>query len=147
MPRHADALARLHPTDRKLASLLDLLVEVAEGGALDRSDLATILAERKLTAPIAADYADLRFAFLSDEFDPASARADLAEAVALLVERPAIETALAAAERRFDEDPAGAIAEIARLRDTRLALERRMMQRAAARSGAPEQEANGSDGG
>jgi DNA primase len=147
LPRHADALARLHPTDRKLASLLDLLVEVAEGGALDRSDLATILAERKLTAPIAADYADLRFAFLSDEFDPASARADLAEAVALLVERPAIETALAAAERRFDEDPAGAIAEIARLRDTRLALERRMMQRAAARSGAPEQEANGSDGG
>jgi DNA primase len=147
LPRHADALARLHSADRRLTPLLDVLVEAADAGpALDRAGLATILAERKLAGPAPADYDGLRFAFLSDGADPGAARADLAEAVALLVERPAIEAALAAAERRFAEDPEGAYAEQQRLLQTRLALERRMMQRAAARAGA-EQEANGMPGG
>jgi DNA primase len=137
LPRHADTLARLRPADRKLAALVDALVEVADTGqALDRARLATILSERRLAAPAAADYAGLRFAFLHDDAEPGAARADLAEAMALLVERPAIDAALTAAERRFADDPEGAYAEQQRLLQTRLALERRMMQRAAARAGA-----------
>jgi DNA primase len=115
------------------------LVEIADAGqALDSAGLASILAERRLAAPATADYAGMRFAFLHDDADAAAATADLAEAMALLIERPAIETALRAAERRFAEDPEGAYAEQQRLLQTRLALERRMMQRAAARAGAEE---------
>ncbi|MDQ1446924.1 MAG: primase, partial [Acidimicrobiaceae bacterium] len=91
------------------------------------------------------DYAGLPFAFLAERADPVAARADLGEAMALLVERPALEVALAAAERRFAEDPEGAYAEQQRLLQTRLALERRMMQRATARAGA-ENGTNGPDG-
>ena len=144
--RHADALARVRSANRRLAALTDLLVELADSAQpLDRAGLATILSERKLLPPAPSDYAGLRFAFLADDADPAAARADLAEAVALLVERPAIEAALAAAERRFAEDPEGAFAEQQRLLQTRLALERRMMQRATARAGA-ENETNGPNG-
>ncbi len=135
--RHADALARLAPADRRIAALIDVLVECGDDGqVLDRQAIATILAERKLHPPVVADYAGLPFAFLAEDADPAEARADLAEAMALLVERPALEAALAAAERRFAEDPEGAWAEQQRLLQTRLALERRMMQRATARAGA-----------
>ena len=134
--RHADALARLAPADRRIAALIDVLVECGDSGqVLDRQAIATILAERTLKVPAVADYAGLPFAFLVEGADPAEARADLAEAMALLVERPALEAALAAAERRFAEDPEGAWAEQQRLLQTRLALERRMMQRATARAG------------
>ena len=139
--RHSDALARLAPTDARIASLIDVLVESGDacsdgGQVLDRQGIATILAKRKLQPPAILDYAGLPFAFLAEDAEPAAARADLAEAMALLVERPALEAALAAAERRFAEDPEGAWAEQQRLLQTRLALERRMMQRATARAGA-----------
>lgn len=137
LPRHVDALARLSPADSRMAALVDVLLELADHGqALDRAGIATILIERKLLPPAIRDYAGLPFAFLAGDADPVAARADLAEAMALLVERPALEAALAAAEGRFAEDPEGSVAEIARLRETRLALERRMMQRATARAGA-----------
>ena len=139
--RHSDALARLAPTDARIAALIDVLVESGDacsdgGQVLDRQGIATILAKRKLQPPAILDYAGLPFAFLAEDAEPAAARADLAEAMALLVERPALEAALAAAERRFAEDPEGAWAEQQRLLQTRLALERRMMQRATARAGA-----------
>ena len=134
--RHADALARLAPADRRIAALIDVLVECGDSGqVLDRQAIATILAERTLKVPAVADYAGLPFAFLVEGADPGEARADLAEAMALLIDRPALEAALAAAERRFAEDPEGAWAEQQRLLQTRLALERRMMQRATARAG------------
>ena len=137
LTRHADALASLAPADRRMAALIDVLVECGDDGqVLDRQAIATILAGRKLMPPVVADYAGLPFAFLAEDADPAEARADLAEAIALLIERPALEAALAAAERRFAEDPEGAWAEQQRLLQTRLALERRMMQRATARAGA-----------
>ncbi|QGN53884.1 DNA primase [Novosphingobium sp. Gsoil 351] len=148
--RHSDALARLAPADSRIAALIDVLVECGDGfgdvgQVLDRQGIATILVERKLQPPAIRDYAGLPFAFLAEDADPAAARADLAEAMALLVERPALEAALAAAEKRFAEDPEGAFAEQQRLLQTRLALERRMMQRATARAGA-ETGTNGSDG-
>ena len=146
LARHSDALARLAPADARMGALIDLLLELGDSGqALDRAGIATILAERKFLPPAPRDYAGLPFAFLAEGADPAAARADLAEAMALLVERPALEAALAAAERRFAEDPEGAWAEQQRLLQTRLALERRMMQRATARAGV-EDGMNGPDG-
>ena len=137
LPRHLDALARLSSSDPRMAALIDVLLELGDGGqVVDRAHIATILAGRKLLPPAIQDYAGLPFAFLAESAEPAEARADLAEAMALLVERPALEAALAAAERRFAEDPEGAWAEQQRLLQTRLALERRMMQRATARAGA-----------
>ena len=136
LPRHVDALARLAPSEPRIAALIDVLLELGDGGqVVDRADIATILAKRKLQPPAIQDYAGLPFAFLAERADPLEARADLAEALALLVERPVLEAALAAAERRFAEDPEGAWAEQQRLLQTRLALERRMMQRATARAG------------
>ena len=146
LARHADALARLTPADPRIGALIDLLLELGDSGLpLDRAGIATILAERKLLPPATLDYAGLPFAFLAEGADPTAARADLAGAMALLVERPALEAALAATERRFAEDPEGAWAEQQRLLQTRLALERRMMQRATARAGA-ENGTNGPDG-
>ena len=137
LSRHVDALARLTPAEPRMAALIDVLLELGDGGQeVDRAGIATILARRKLKPPAIQDYAGLPFAFLAESAEPAEARADLAEAMALLVERPALEAALAAAERRFAEDPEGAWAEQQRLLQTRLALERRMMQRATARAGA-----------
>ena len=137
LPRHVDALARLSSSDRRIAALIDVLLELGDGGqVVDRAQIATILTGRKLLPPAIQDYAGLPFAFLAESAEPAAARADLAEAMALLVERPALEAALASAERRFAEDPEGAWAEQQRLLQTRLALEQRMMQRATARAGA-----------
>ena len=58
--------------------------------------------------------------------DPVHAREDLAEAVSLLVERPALEAALSAATARFEQDPEGSIAEQASYRERLLALNDRL---------------------
>jgi DNA primase len=50
----------------------------------------------------------------------------LAEAASLLVERPALETALAAATARFATDPEGAFAEQQRLLKRKLEFESRL---------------------
>ena len=82
------------------------------------------------------------FAFLQQGTDPVDAREDLAEAVSLLVERPALEAALAAATARFERDPEGSIAEQARLRERLLALNERLKRfgrrKAAKDDGEPE---------
>jgi len=57
---------------------------------------------------------------------PVHARGDLAEAVSLLVERPALEAALAASTLRFEHDPEGSFAEQSRLRERLLALDARL---------------------
>jgi len=78
------------------------------------------------------------FAFLVEGTDPQLAREELAEAVALLVERPALEAAIAAATARFESDPEGAFAEQQRLRQRKLEFETRLghMARKRAASGA-----------
>lgn len=75
-----------------------------------------------------------RFSFLLEGSDPDEAREDLAEAVALLVERPALEEAIAAATRRFDTDPEGAFAEQQRLRKRKLEIDSRLGQMARKRA-------------
>jgi len=78
------------------------------------------------TEAIAPPPDNTRFAFLVEGSDPDSAREDLAEAVALLVERPALEAAIAEATARFETDPEGAFAEQQRLRERKLEIESRL---------------------
>ena len=79
-----------------------------------------------------------RFAFLDEGTDPVDAREDLAEAVSLLVERPALEAALMAATARFDQDPEGSIAEQASYRERLLALNDRLKRFGRMRAAAAE---------
>ena len=99
-----------------------MLLETAE--TLDLHGGSPISLERGLPALPAKP----NFAFLDEGTDPDEAREDLAEAVSLLVERPALESALAEATARFDRDPEGSIAEQARLRERLLALNERLKQ-------------------
>jgi DNA primase len=145
--RHVDALGRLATANRRLAGLIDLLIELGDSGAkLEADRLPPILAERGVAAPGAGDHAGIRFAFLTAGADDAVAAEELADAVAMLLERPALKAAKEAAATRFAQDPDGATAEMKRLLDRELVFEQRLRQRASARAGA-EQEANGRHGG
>src|SRR4030095_11745460 len=112
--RHAEALLSLAPAEPQLNAAIDALLE---GGAN-----APISAPRLLKPP--PDSAC--FSFLVEGTDPRLAHEDLAEAVALLVERPAIEAAIVAATARFETDPEGAFAEQQRLRQRKLEIESRL---------------------
>jgi len=143
----ADSLARLSTGNARLTALIDLLVELGDSGqALEAARLAPILAARRLAAPSPSDHAGIRFAFLTDDAAPERVAEELGDALAMLVERPALQAAKDRAAARFAEDPEGATAEMKRLRERELVFEARMRQRASARAGA-EREANGRDGG
>ena len=118
--RHEDTLSELARRDPNVGPAIDSLLEAAE--ALDLSAQSTISLETGLPAPPEKTL----FAFLDEGTDPDDAREDLAEAVSLLVERPALESALSAATARFERDPEGSIAEQARLRERLLALNERL---------------------
>lgn len=118
--RHEDALAELARRDRNVAPAIAALIEFAE--SLDSRAPSPISATIGLPA-----FPDRNlYAFLDEGNHPDEAREDLAEAVSLLVERPALEAALAAATARFEADPEGSIAEQARLRERILALDARL---------------------
>lgn len=133
--RNGDALVQAQLADPRF----DALVDAAENGEpLEMAALATILAGRGLAAPAPEEYASLRFGFLADEIPPEQARAELAQAIGLLVERPALEAALAAATARFEQDLSeGAYAEQQRLLKRKLEFDSRLRQMASARSAAP----------
>ena len=133
--RHGDALIQAQLADPRF----DALVDAAESGEpLEMAALATILAGRGLAAPAPEEYASLRFGFLTAEIPPEQARAELAQAIGLLVERPALEAALAAATARFEQDLSeGAYAEQQRLLKRKLEFDSRLRQMASARSAAP----------
>ncbi|MDD3798910.1 MAG: DNA primase [Novosphingobium sp.] len=133
--RHAEALAAYRAPDAETARAIDILLDCAE--MLENGASTPIKELESLATP--PDQAR-RYSFLMEDTNPQSAREDLAEAVAMLVERPAIEAALAAATARFDVDPEGAIAEQQRLRERKLALEDRLRQMARQRVAAPAQE-------
>jgi len=118
--RHAEALARLARSEPEAASCIEKLFELAE--TLDSHGAHAICRPSGQPAPSA----DIRYAFLDEGTDPDEARAQLAEAVSLLVERPALEAALAATIARFDSDPEGSFAEQARLRTRLMAIEERL---------------------
>ena len=133
--RHAEALLSLSPTEPQLGAAIDALLD---GGASVPISAAGILKPPPDSAC---------FSFLVEGTDPRIAHEDLAEAVALLVERPAIEAAIAAATARFETDPEGAFAEQQRLRERKLAIESRLgqMARQRAASAALDEHASGAE--
>jgi DNA primase len=139
--RHAEALLSLTPGEPQLAAAIDTLFERAE--TLESAASSPISAAATLTPPPDSS----RFSFLVEGTDPQTAREDLAEAVALLVERPALEAAIAAATARFASDPEGAFAEQQRLRQRKLEIESRLghMARKRAGSGAPQDQSAAAD--
>jgi len=144
---HVDTLSRLRPADRRMSAILDVLLECSEAGApLEALEVATILQSRGLSPPTPSDYANFRYPFLAKAVDPAEGMRMLTEAIALLVSRPALDSAMAGTADRFELDPEGAIAEQERLRKTKLASQDKLMQRASARAAAPETETNETHG-
>lgn len=126
--RHGDHLSRLAGQDRTMGAVINSLIEAAE--TLEPGDTSPILATSgNLAAPD-----ETRFSFLREGIDPQAARDDLAEAVSLLVERPALEAALKAATARFETDPEGAFAEQQRLLKRKLEFEKRFGQMMSAKA-------------
>ncbi|NKJ41509.1 DNA primase [Novosphingobium sp. SG720] len=125
---HGEALARIHPANPGMAALLDTLLAFAESGApLESAALRPILLERQLRVPQADDYDGLRFGFLSET--SATALDELAEAIELIVDLPAVESALAHATERLESDfSEDSFAEQQRLLQRRLALLARLGQ-------------------
>lgn len=134
LARHGDALAHADLADPRFAALVDAF---DAGEALETGHLSTILANRGLVAPNPVEYASLRFGFLAQDAPPELARESLAQAIGLLVERPALEAALAEATARFERDLSeGAYAEQQRLLKRKLEFDARLRQMASARTAA-----------
>ena len=107
--RHLEVLAGFRIADARLARLFEAVVEVgAAEPHLDAGDLVTILArsgfDRMAAELLRADA--LPFSFTARHGDAERARADLDEAIQVMVARPAIDAALADATaemmRRLD---------------------------------------------
>lgn len=118
--RHAEHLLRLARALPEAASAVDALLDLAH--TLEPGRNPPILPPGILPPPPGKT----RFSFLDEGAIPDDARQDLAEAVALLVERPELEDAIAAATARFATDPEGAFAEQQRLRKRKLEIESRL---------------------
>jgi DNA primase len=118
--RHAEALSALARSAPEAAPQIESLFELAE--TLDSRAATAICSDQGQPAPPA----DIRYAFLDEGNDPGAACEELAEAVSLLVERPALEAALAATIARFDADPEGSFVEQTRLRAQLNAVEERL---------------------
>ena len=118
--RHAEALSSLARHDREAAPLVESLFELAE--TLDSRAPSAICDSLGHPAPPA----DIRYAFLDEGTSTGDACEELAEAVSLLVERPALEAALAATIARFDSDPEGSFAEQSRLRAQLMTVDERL---------------------
>jgi DNA primase len=133
--RHADTLARFRPADRGLARAVDMLLDKAE--SLEFSESAPIKSSETLAEPPDKT----RYSFLTEDSDPQAAREDLAEAVALLVDRPALESALAEATARFERTLEDAdFAEQQRLAGALRAFDEKHRQTARRRAIAPARE-------
>lgn len=118
--RHTEALGELARLDTNMTETVESLLDLSE--TLDsRGDIA-ISGAQGLPAPPEPN----RYAFLREGTNPVDAREELAEAVSLLVERPALLSALDDARVRFDEDPEGAFAEQTRLRERLATLDDRL---------------------
>ena len=136
---HAEKLLRLSRAIPESAQAVDYLLDAAE--TLEAGENSPIFDAGILPPP--PD--NTRFSFLLEGSDPGDAREDLAEAIALLVERPELEAAITAATARFDTDPEGAFAEQQRLRKRKLEIETRLGQMARKRAAAEAADRNTSD--
>ncbi|WP_324075614.1 MAG: DNA primase [Erythrobacter sp.] len=118
--RHTEALSALARHDPRAAPLVESLFELSE--TLDSHAANAICGELGQPAPPA----DIRYAFLDEGTSTGDACEELAEAVSLLVERPALEAALAATIARFESDPEGSFAEQTRLRAQLMTVDERL---------------------
>ena len=134
LARHADQLASADLPDPRFGVLIDAL---DDGEKLETERLGTILAGRGMAAPGPEEYSALPLTFLTEGAETEQARSELASAVGLLVERPALEAALAQATARFERDLSeGSYAEQQRLLKRKLEFDSRLRQMASARAGA-----------
>jgi DNA primase len=130
--RHSEALAQIAATDQRI----DVLLDVADAGLpLESEKLATILAQKGLTAPGPDDFARIRYPFVVDGADLAVAAEALAAAIVILAEEPALDAAIEAATARLDFD------EQQRLLKRKLEFNTRLRQMAGARAASPSGEA------
>ncbi|MEM6476771.1 MAG: DNA primase [Pseudomonadota bacterium] len=118
--RHAEALIRLARLDQHAAPVIESLIDLSE--TLDSHGETAISDMQGYPAP--PD--DCHYAFLREGTPPGEAREELAEAVSLLAQKPALEAAMAATIGRFDEDPEGAFAEQTRLRHQLTTVDERL---------------------
>jgi DNA primase len=133
--RHADALARFRPADARLSRAVDILLDAAE--SLEIGESSPIKGLETLAEPPDKT----RYSFLTEDSDPQAAREDLAEAVARLVDRPALESALAEATGRFERTLEDAdFAEQQRLAKALRTLDDKHRQTARRRAFAPARE-------
>jgi len=126
--RHSEVLAATHALDPRFAALVDCC-DAAQ--PLESEALATILAQQGLDLPGPADWSDLRFGFLQPDAPAARPRRIWLRAIELLVERPALEAALARATQRFEgELSEEAFGEQQRLLKRKLEFDSRLRQMA-----------------
>jgi len=126
--RHAEALLRTPGLDPRFAALVGCC---DAAGTLESESLATILTEHGLEMPAPTAYSSLRFGFLMPDASDETATRELAQAVDLLVERPALETALAQATARFESELSDeAFAQQQRVLKRKLEFDKRLRQMA-----------------
>ena len=125
---HAEALGAYRAPDTALQEALDCLIDQADG--LEPATWPPI----SMHEQEGAGRLGLRYSFLAEGVDPARARKELNEAIALLIERPALDQAIQAATESFGKDPEGSYAEQQRLRKRKLEIEQRLGQMASDRA-------------
>ena len=99
--RHAETLARSAAPDPRFMALLDAL---DSGEALESGGIETILARNGFAVPKPDEYSRIRYPFVCDEVDRASAVGALAAAIAKLFEEPLLDEAIDLATSQFDFD-------------------------------------------
>ncbi len=99
--RNIDSLGRAAALDVRIEAILDLY---DSGSALDSQAITTTLASAGMALPAADDFIGVSTDFLAEGISAAEARASLQEAISLMVERPAIEAALAQATERHERE-------------------------------------------
>ncbi|MBB4857138.1 DNA primase [Novosphingobium chloroacetimidivorans] len=126
--RHAETLMSIHGLDRRFGILVDCC---DSAHPLESQALAAILAKHGLALPGPSAWSDLRFGFLQPDVGEGQAATELAQAIELLVERPALEAALARATGRFESELSeDAFLEQQRLLKRKLEFDNRLRQMA-----------------
>lgn len=144
--RHAEAIAGLDfALPEQSAVATRLLERAALDVTLDTERQTPTLQTPDTEPPAQRTQAGLPLSFLAENADPEEAVRDLAEAVALLVERPALDAALADAAARFEADPEGAFADQQRLLTRKQEFEERLRQISAARATEPDRGSAGNE--
>ena len=138
-PRAIVPSAAARPAGSQRDHLIDYVLAGFAADVRAVRDHAEELAELAALEPTRAERIDRLFARadrLEGEPDAPISTARLAEALSLLVERPALDRALEAATARFETDPDGAFSQQQALLKRKLELDARLIRMAGVRAGA-----------